>query len=129
MNPPIIIVRTQENGVTSYTAYSPLNYEMNDREHPMMNPSYHRFAERVMDTFNIEIQYSIYTDFNCTTTINERGNMIFFTTLFDNVFSPVAFNASTVNTYMNNVINNQGPHYRNLYRDRYTFHSVNHVHV
>jgi Fe-S cluster biosynthesis and repair protein YggX len=101
---PVIVTSHNVNGNMHHIAWSSYHFHQNMLNvHPLANPNHqnlinriqHHIIEQQMDPF----EYS-YTDFHCTTLLNNRGPLAYFCIINDHIVSPIFFTVIEINNYV-----------------------------
>jgi len=104
---PIVLCHTVLDGIHTFHAWSPAHYHIIDDNdtnfHPMMNPDYSAFMERIhhhLPTMNAGHIASLHTDLHCQVPVEQRGNTFFLTTINHHLSSPILFSPNVMNQYL-----------------------------
>ena len=110
MNCPVVVVRSELNGIQQFRAWSPIQYyfmENNDTAlHPMFNADYHAFMERLHHHLHQGLNVygevrSIHTDFHSHIPLHERHDIVYTSLIGNHLSSPVFFSPCAINYYLN----------------------------
>jgi hypothetical protein len=120
---PIAVFRFEQDGNILYKAWSPHRYgpaytydliiEVEDNQHPMMNLEYLNFIQRIFDYLEIDHDtlnhfstpygkyLDMYVDFHSPVPISQRNDHIYFTTMRNQIFSPIFFTWENAVEFLN----------------------------
>jgi len=108
---PLVITSHLANAQFYHIAWTPYQFQPHNNVHPLANPSYQNFLNRIRNYIaehEIHQIEHMHTDFHCTTVGNLRGDHSYFYVAQNHVVSPVYFSMNEINQYnaQNNLHNN-----------------------